>query len=75
MTTRDPGASEVWYSGIDEPCDGGNDYDQDGDGYPATAPLDSSPDCNDVNAAINPGATENILTTGVDEDCDGNPLG
>jgi len=27
-----PGASEIWYDGIDQDCLGGSDYDQDGDG-------------------------------------------
>ena len=28
-----PGATEIWYDGIDQDCAGDNDFDQDGDGY------------------------------------------
>ena len=30
-----PGAAEVWYDGVDQNCDGGSDYDADGDGHDA----------------------------------------
>ena len=40
------------------------DVDNDGDGYPASS------DCNDDNAAINPGVAE-ACEDGVDNDCDG----
>ena len=47
------GAEEVWYNGIDENCDGANDYDQDGDGYETDAyntdPEFGGGDCQDVN--------------------------
>ena len=28
-----PGVDEVWYDGVDQNCDGGDDFDQDGDGF------------------------------------------
>ncbi|MES2639054.1 MAG: MopE-related protein, partial [Myxococcota bacterium] len=59
-----PGATEVWYDGTDQDCDGSDD-DQDGDGY---ARAD---DCSDTDAAINPGAAE-VWYDGTDQDCDGN---
>jgi len=31
--TVNPGMSEDWYNGVDDNCDGDNDYDQDGDGF------------------------------------------
>ena len=30
--TINTSATEVWYDGVDQDCDGANDYDQDGDG-------------------------------------------
>ncbi|MBW2256784.1 MAG: hypothetical protein JRI25_19615 [Deltaproteobacteria bacterium] len=59
-----PGASEVWYDGVDQACDGGNDHDQDGDGFPVGS------DCNDTNATVSPGAVETWYD-GTDQDCDG----
>jgi len=41
-----------------------NDTDNDGDGY-----TENQGDCDDVNAQVNPGATE--IEDGVDNDCDG----
>ncbi|MEL6342262.1 MAG: MopE-related protein [Myxococcota bacterium] len=62
--TINPGAEDVWYDGIDQNCDGANDFDQDGDGFVA-APFnpDSSiyagtaeggGDCQDNNPLIWP---------------------
>jgi hypothetical protein len=62
-----PGAFDTWYDGVDQDCDGANDYDQDGDG---SATTDGPPDCDDVNAAIYPGAEE-VWYDGTDQNCDG----
>jgi Putative metal-binding motif/FG-GAP repeat len=62
--TAYPGAAEIWYNGIDNACDGGDDNDQDGDG------VVIGPDCDDEDAAISPSATE-IWYDGVDQDCSG----
>ncbi len=65
----DEGLSSTWY------------VDADGDGYgDATSPVEAcaqptgyvadASDCDDSDAAINPGATE-VCSDGVDDDCDG----
>jgi hypothetical protein len=58
-----PGAEETWYDGVDEACDAGDDFDQDGDGWAFGV------DCDDENSGVNPGASES--ENGVDDDCDG----
>ncbi len=79
-----PGATEVAADGIDENCDGSEacytDLDHDTYGTPATT-LSSNlgcsatglsvrdDDCDDGNAAINPGALE--VCDGIDNDCNG----
>ena len=63
-----PGATEVWYDGLDSDCDGASDFDQDGDGYDATAW--GGTDCDDGARAIHPGATDRWYD-GIDSDCDG----
>ncbi len=58
-----PGATEVWYDGVDQDCSGGSDFDQDGDG-------EEGADCDDTDPAAHPGATD-PLGDGADQDCDG----
>jgi hypothetical protein len=59
-----PGAVEVWYDGLDGACDGGDDYDRDGDGVPL------GPDCDDLDPSVFPGAVD-APYDGRDADCDG----
>ena len=63
-----PGASEVWYDGFDQDCDGANDYDQDADGFDSDA--HGGTDCDDTDDTINPDA-DDLGLNGIDEDCDG----
>lgn len=63
-----PGASEIWYDGIDQACDGGDDYDQDGDGY--LPESQGGIDCDDTDPTTYEGATE-IANDNIDNDCDG----
>ena len=86
--TIHPGAMETWYDGIDQDCDGANDFDQDGDGF---VPLEHAQyagalmpgDCWDdpqhrllaglIEAAqVHPGAPERCDE--VDWDCDGSSI-
>ena len=48
----------------------GDAVDMDEDGYFDTANPCSETDCDDTDAAVNPGATE--IINGIDDDCDGN---
>jgi len=63
-----PLATDVWYDGVDQNCDGADDYDQDGDGFQAAAYGGS--DCDDVDPLFNPSATDDY-GDGVDQSCDG----
>jgi hypothetical protein len=63
-----PGATEVWYDGIDGDCSGGDDYDADGDGH--STPGGGGADCDDLDETIHPGA-EDAWYDGVDADCRG----
>ncbi|TVQ87378.1 MAG: hypothetical protein EA397_18855 [Deltaproteobacteria bacterium] len=72
-----PGATEIWYDGIDQNCDGLCDFDADQDGFadrrqgqdndceiPAT-------DCLDTDPNIYPGAPGEVYYDGEDQNCDG----
>ena len=63
-----PGAQEIWYDGIDQNCNGDNDYDEDGDGF--TSSSYGGTDCDETDASVNPNATETWYD-GVDQNCDG----
>ncbi|MCK6524611.1 right-handed parallel beta-helix repeat-containing protein [Myxococcota bacterium] len=65
-----PGAEEVYYDGLDGDCAGGDDYDQDGDGWAHPSGASGEADCDDEDAEVNPGATD-ADEDGVDQDCDG----
>ncbi len=63
-----PGATEIFYDGVDQDCDGGSDFDADGDGFEH---LDhGGTDCDDDDGRARPGATE-IWYDGIDQDCSG----
>jgi hypothetical protein len=66
--TVHPGATEVWYDGVDQDCDGWPDFDADGDGF--DGPSEGGDDCDDGDAAVNPAARDDD-DDGVDDDCDG----
>lgn len=62
-----PGAAEVWYDDQDQDCDGGSDFDQDGDG------VERQPegrDCDDTDPDVLPDAEERWYDD-VDQNCDG----
>jgi hypothetical protein len=81
-----PGAAEAWYDGVDGDCGGGDDFDQDGDGFDSAIHADADgttgDDCFDavddgfVNdggldpADVNPDAADDWYD-GTDADCAG----
>jgi hypothetical protein len=58
-----PGATEVWYDGVDQDCARDDDFDADADGVTVDT------DCEDTDPAISPAAVE-ICDDGLDNDCD-----
>lgn len=60
-----PGATEIWYDGIDQNCDGLNDFDQDQDGDPSYE--FGGTDCNDND----PNTNFDAVTYYADLDMDG----
>ena len=77
-----PEATEVWYDGVDQNCDGINDYDQDDDGYEVDFYTDANGavishgglDCNDENDAYSPLSNE-VNPTACYYDSDGDGYG
>ncbi len=67
-----PAAAEAW-NGWDDNCDTAVDnvnlVDADQDGYFANPQNPSQADCNDANAAVNPGMAE--IVNGFDDNCNG----
>lgn len=67
-----PAATEVWYDGADSDCSGGDDWDQDMDGYRTAAVPDDEgslgDDCDDLDASRSPGVLEDCFTS-ADDDC------
>ena len=63
-------AIEIYYDGVDQNCDGADDYDQDLDGFTRTgAPHGTANDCDDLDQSIFPGAVE--ICNGFDDNCNG----
>ncbi|MBK9649579.1 MAG: hypothetical protein IPO67_31255 [Deltaproteobacteria bacterium] len=61
-----PGATETYYDGIDQDCDGADDNDADGDGY---AVCD---ECDDTDPETFPSDIPEIWYDCQDQNCDGN---
>ncbi len=69
-----PGAADTFYDGLDQDCAGGDDFDQDRDGFRTSTYPDAGglvgDDCDDAIATTNPDAVESWYD-GVDADCAG----
>lgn len=70
LNTVNPDGIEIWYDGIDQNCDGANDYDQDDDGYESD--QYSGDDCDDTDASISPLDNDGDGYGGCDGDCNDN---
>ena len=73
-----PGATEIYYDGIDQDCNPNNDNDADNDGVPADVYTDPNGnlvslqggDCDDSNPNMSPNISE-IFCDGIDNNCNG----
>lgn len=67
-----PGVEEIWYDGVDQNCDGADDYDQDMDGDRSAAldPNGEGTDCDDTDPDRS-GVAEEVYYDGIDANCDG----
>ena len=60
---------DIWYDGIDQDCDGRDDWDADGDGFRSALEFPDGDDCNDFDATVSPEAPE-LFYDAFDQDCD-----
>ncbi|MCB9743787.1 MAG: hypothetical protein H6740_14400 [Alphaproteobacteria bacterium] len=70
-----PGATDVWYDGVDANCDGLDDFDADGDGFrpPEYVEGGAEADCHDDDPDAYPNSpVEDVWYDCIDQDCDGN---
>ncbi|MBK9647520.1 MAG: hypothetical protein IPO67_20565 [Deltaproteobacteria bacterium] len=61
-----PGAQETWYDGVDQDCDGQDDFDQDGDGFRVCE------ECGDTDPTVKPNDAPELWGDCLDQNCDGN---
>ena len=54
-----PNATEIYYNGVDNNCDGHSDFDADRDGFDSV--QYGGTDCNDVQASISPACRRNLV--------------
>ncbi|MEE2751942.1 MAG: MopE-related protein, partial [Myxococcota bacterium] len=70
-----PAAEDAPYDGVDQNCDGGGEFDVDGDGENSASHVDydgnTGLDCDDTDPGVNTTAEE-VWYNGIDENCDGN---